>query len=116
MRNAQAACPRLEGGVLPARRQHLGRGRGAGAQRAAGDERGRDHGFVFIAFALAGVVVVKAMGVGLALAVLLDATLIRVLIVPATMRLLGDLNWWPGNGSRRRRAEARPSERLRAQR
>jgi RND superfamily putative drug exporter len=50
---------------------------------------------VFAAFALARVVVVKAMGVGLALAVALDATLIRVLIVPATMRLLGELNWWP---------------------
>jgi len=50
---------------------------------------------VFAAFALARVIVVKAMGVGLALAVALDATLIRILIVPATMRLLGDWNWWP---------------------
>jgi RND superfamily putative drug exporter len=49
---------------------------------------------VFGAFALAPIVLVKAMGVGLAVAVALDATLIRVLIVPATMRLLGDLNWW----------------------
>jgi RND superfamily putative drug exporter len=49
---------------------------------------------VFAAFALAHVVVVKAMGVGLAIAVTLDATLVRVLIVPATMRLFGDLNWW----------------------
>jgi RND superfamily putative drug exporter len=49
---------------------------------------------VFLAFALARVVVVKAMGVGMALAVLLDATLVRLLIVPATMRLFGDLNWW----------------------
>ena len=52
---------------------------------------------VFGAFALARVVVVKAMGVGLAVAVALDATLVRVLIVPATMRLLGRLNWWPGS-------------------
>lgn len=51
---------------------------------------------VFGAFALARVVVVKAMGVGLALAVALDATLIRIIIVPATMRLVGRLNWWPG--------------------
>ncbi len=49
---------------------------------------------VFAAFALATVVVVKAMGLGMALAVALDATLVRVLIVPATMRLFGDLNWW----------------------
>lgn len=49
---------------------------------------------VFLAFALASVLVVKAMGVGMALAVALDATLVRVLIVPATMRLFGDLNWW----------------------
>ena len=49
---------------------------------------------VFAAFALATVIAVKAMGVALAIAVALDATLVRVLIVPATMRLLGDLNWW----------------------
>lgn len=49
---------------------------------------------VFGAFGLSRVVVVKAMGVTLALAVALDATLVRVLIVPATMRLFGDLNWW----------------------
>jgi putative drug exporter of the RND superfamily len=49
---------------------------------------------VFAAFGLAQVVVVKAMGVGMAIAVALDATLVRVLIVPATMRLFGDLNWW----------------------
>jgi RND superfamily putative drug exporter len=34
------------------------------------------------------------MGVGLAIAVALDASLVRVLVVPATMRLFGDLNWW----------------------
>jgi RND superfamily putative drug exporter len=49
---------------------------------------------VFAAFALAQVVVVKAMGVGMALAVLIDATLVRVLLVPAMMRLMGDVNWW----------------------
>lgn len=57
---------------------------------------------VFGAFALGRVVVVKAMGVALALAVALDATLIRVLIVPATMRLFGDLNWWPRGRGRGR--------------
>jgi RND superfamily putative drug exporter len=49
---------------------------------------------VFGAFALARVIMVKSMGVGLSVAVALDATLVRVLIVPATMRLFGDLNWW----------------------
>ncbi len=49
---------------------------------------------VFGAFALANVVVIQAVGLGMALAVALDATLIRLLLVPATMRLFGDLNWW----------------------
>ncbi|MEI8256312.1 MAG: MMPL family transporter, partial [Deltaproteobacteria bacterium] len=49
---------------------------------------------VFAAFALAEVVFMKAVGVGMAVAVALDATLVRVLIVPATMRLFGDANWW----------------------
>ncbi|MDQ3399719.1 MAG: MMPL family transporter [Chloroflexota bacterium] len=49
---------------------------------------------VFGAFALADVLIIKAIGLGLALAVAIDATLVRALVVPATMRLLGDLNWW----------------------
>jgi RND superfamily putative drug exporter len=49
---------------------------------------------VFGAFALAAVVVVRAVGFGMALAVALDATLVRVLLVPATMRLFGPTNWW----------------------
>lgn len=49
---------------------------------------------VFAAFALATVVAMKAMGVALAIAVALDATVVRVLVVPATMRLLGSANWW----------------------
>jgi RND superfamily putative drug exporter len=49
---------------------------------------------VFGSFGLARVIVVKSMGIALALAVALDATLVRILIVPATMRLFGDLNWW----------------------
>jgi RND superfamily putative drug exporter len=54
---------------------------------------------VFAAFSLASVVMMKAMGVGMAIAVTLDATLVRTLLVPAAMRLFGDFNWWP---SRRR--------------
>ena len=49
---------------------------------------------VFAAFGLARVILVKSLGVSLALAVALDATLVRVLIVPATMRLFGHANWW----------------------
>ena len=49
---------------------------------------------VSLSFASADMVIVKALGVGMALAVLLDATLVRGLLVPATMRLLGTINWW----------------------
>ena len=49
---------------------------------------------VFTGFALADVVIIKSIGLGMAVAVALDATLVRALIVPAAMRLLGDLNWW----------------------
>ena len=52
---------------------------------------------VFAAFALADVITIKSIGVGMAIAVLIDATIVRVLLVPATMRLLGNWNWWaPG--------------------
>jgi putative drug exporter of the RND superfamily len=49
---------------------------------------------VFSAFALGDDRVIKMAGVGLAVAVFLDATIIRMLLVPATMELLGDRNWW----------------------
>ena len=49
---------------------------------------------VFAAFGLAEVVIIKAIGVGLAIAVAIDATIVRTLVVPAVMRLLGDVNWW----------------------
>lgn len=49
---------------------------------------------VFVAFGLAKVVLIQAVGVGMAIAVALDATLVRVLLVPATMRLFGKANWW----------------------
>jgi RND superfamily putative drug exporter len=45
-------------------------------------------------FATADMILVKALGLGMALAVFLDASLVRGLLVPATMRLLGDWNWW----------------------
>jgi uncharacterized membrane protein YdfJ with MMPL/SSD domain len=40
------------------------------------------------------VVLIKALGFGIALAVFLDATIVRALLVPSTMRLLGEWNWW----------------------
>jgi len=49
---------------------------------------------VFAAFGLADQIVIKSIGVGMAIAVLIDATIIRVLLVPATMRLLGSRAWW----------------------
>jgi RND superfamily putative drug exporter len=49
---------------------------------------------VFLAFALADVVIIKAIGVGLAIAVAVDATVVRILIVPSVMRILGRANWW----------------------
>jgi hypothetical protein len=51
----------------------------------------------FGSFASANVVVVKENGLGLAIGILLDSTLVRVIMVPATMRLAGNANWWmPG--------------------
>jgi RND superfamily putative drug exporter len=49
---------------------------------------------VFFGFGLAHMVVIKAMGVAMGLAVIIDATIVRALLVPATMRLLGRFNWW----------------------
>jgi RND superfamily putative drug exporter len=49
---------------------------------------------VFGSFLLEADRVVKLMGTGLATAILLDATIVRLLLVPATMELLGDKNWW----------------------
>jgi trehalose monomycolate/heme transporter len=52
---------------------------------------------VVAGFATGGVTVVKTIGVGMIVAIIVDATLVRALLVPATMRLLGRWNWWaPG--------------------
>lgn len=60
------------------------------------------------AFLAADIVLIKALALGGALAVFLDATLVRALLVPATMRLLGDWNWWsPGKA---RQAVSNPTE------
>ncbi len=49
---------------------------------------------VFSGFVVGDLLIIKETGVGLAVAVLLDATLVRMLLVPATMTVLGDWNWW----------------------
>jgi putative drug exporter of the RND superfamily len=46
------------------------------------------------AFAFTGVMPVKQLGVGIAIAIFIDATIVRMVLVPALMRLLGDWNWW----------------------
>jgi RND superfamily putative drug exporter len=56
---------------------------------------------VFVGFATADAVVVKEIGVALATAVIVDVTLVRCLLVPATMTLLGDRNWWAPESLRR---------------
>ena len=50
--------------------------------------------FSFVAFISSGVTIMKMLGLGIAFAILLDATIVRALLVPALMRLLGDANWW----------------------
>jgi RND superfamily putative drug exporter len=62
-------------------------------------------GIVFLGFALGDLVAVKQIGVGMAVAVLLDVTVLRGLLLPAVMALLGRRNWWPGG-----RRTARPAE------
>ena len=46
------------------------------------------------AFATSGIVFIKMIGIGLVIAIIIDATLVRALLVPATMRLMGKWNWW----------------------
>ena len=49
---------------------------------------------VFGAFALSPEVFLKLIGIGMAAAILIDATIVRMVLVPAVMQLLGDRNWW----------------------
>jgi RND superfamily putative drug exporter len=51
---------------------------------------------VFAAFTFGSFLVVKMLGFTLAVAVLIDATLVRIVIGPALLRVAGDWNWWPG--------------------
>ena len=51
-------------------------------------------GVVIGAFGTSGIVFMKMLGIGMLVALLIDATIVRALLVPATMKLLGDWNWW----------------------
>jgi putative drug exporter of the RND superfamily len=65
---------------------------------------------VFLSFGLAQVLLIKAIGIGLAAAVLIDATVMRMLLVPAVMRLLQDVNWWAPGPLRRLHSALRLGE------
>lgn len=53
---------------------------------------------VFGAFGIAGILPIQQLGIGMAIAIALDASLVRLVLVPAAMRLMGSWNWWgPGN-------------------
>ena len=83
------------GGVRPHRRQRA-RGRRRSRLDRPGDHRGRaDHGDACSAASSSATPPrVKLFGLGLATAILVDATVVRMVLVPATMELLGDRNWW----------------------
>ena len=49
---------------------------------------------VFFGFVLADVLIIKSIGLALMVAVIVDATIVRAIVVPSTMRLLGKANWW----------------------
>jgi putative drug exporter of the RND superfamily len=61
---------------------------------------------VFAAFTIGDFLVIKMLGFTLAVAVFIDATLVRMVIGPALLRLAGDWNWWPGALTRARKAPA----------
>jgi RND superfamily putative drug exporter len=61
---------------------------------------------VFAAFTFGNFLVVKMIGFTLAVAVLIDATLVRIVIGPALLRVAGDWNWWPGGLAPHRRSQA----------
>jgi RND superfamily putative drug exporter len=52
---------------------------------------------VFVAFGVIGLEFMQELGIGLGIAILLDATVVRLVLVPSIMRLLGKWNWWPGS-------------------
>jgi RND superfamily putative drug exporter len=64
---------------------------------------------VFGAFTLVEISIIKQLGFGLATAIFIDATLIRMVLVPAFMKIAGEWNWYPGSKPVRQVAETRES-------
>jgi Predicted drug exporters of the RND superfamily len=60
------------------------------------------------AFATSRIIVIKEVGVGIALAVAIDATIVRAFLVPSLMAILGRWNWWPSRFSEARTTGAPP--------
>ena len=61
------------------------------------------------AFSTSGIVFMKMIGIGMLVALLIDATVVRILLVPATMKLLGNWNWWAPGPMRPLVGAARPA-------
>ena len=59
------------------------------------------------AFAFTGVVPVKQIGIGIAIAIFIDATIIRLLLVPSLMKLMGEWNWWMPFTKKKQRVPAK---------
>lgn len=83
------------------REEYLATGDNDGAVAAGLERTGRivtSAAFILIivalSFSLGGLLTIKKMGLGLAIAIALDASVVRALLVPSTMALLGDWNWW----------------------
>ena len=53
-------------------------------------------------FTFGDIIIIKALGLGIALAIFLDSTVVRALLVPSLMKVLGDLNWWAPGWMKRR--------------
>jgi RND superfamily putative drug exporter len=64
---------------------------------------------VFVAFVLSPSIIMKMFGLGLAVAILIDAFIIRMILLPAVLRLLGRAAWWPGNRHRAPAGATSPS-------
>ena len=73
-----------------------GDSRGNPALGRNGNERGAVMVSVFAIFASLHMIEMKELGVSLAVAVLVDALVVRVIVLPSLMMLLGRWNWWPG--------------------
>ena len=66
-------------------------------------------GIVFLGFAVGGLVAVKEIGVGMTVAILIDVTIVRGLLLPSLMSMLDRWNWWAPSFLRRRVSRRRPA-------